>query len=156
MYRFSIVCVGSLKEEYWKKAVAEYAKRLSPTARVSVLEVAEVAFSKSADGDRVKQKEGEKLLAKIPAHSYVIALDPRGKKLTSEQFAADVGVIGMRGTHIIFIIGGPLGLSEEVKEKADQVITLSALTFTHQLARIVLFEQIYRAMAILHGKTYHY
>ena len=156
MYQCTIVCVGSLKEDFWKRAITEYTKRLSPMVRVTVIEVPATAFKKVTDGVRVKKEEGTKLIANIQKHSYIIALDPAGKKMTSEQFAATIGTIGMPGTHITFLIGGPLGLSEEVKERSNIILSLSSLTFTHQLARIVLFEQLYRAMTIIHGKTYHY
>lgn len=156
MYQFSLICVGTLKEQYWSEAAAEYVKRLAPFARVKMAEIPEIPFSKSSDAPRVQRSEGERLLARLPKDFLVIALDSKGKHLTSEELSVAVQDMGEGGTPLAFLIGGPLGLSDEVRSKAHLILSLSSLTLPHQLARIVLLEQIYRAMTIVHYKTYHY
>ncbi|MBI4268535.1 23S rRNA (pseudouridine(1915)-N(3))-methyltransferase RlmH [Candidatus Uhrbacteria bacterium] len=156
MYRISVIAVGSLSESYWKDACDEYQERMKPYARISVTEVGETRFSKSADRLRVVKTEGERLSRVIPHGAHVIALTPGGKPHSSEQFAQRTRREGEGGRSLCFLIGGPLGLSEEVLKYAHETMSLSSLTFTHQLARVVLFEQLYRAMTIIHSKTYHY
>lgn len=156
MYRISVIAVGALKEAYWRDACDEYSERLKPYARLSVTEVGETRFSKSTDRARVVRTEGERLLRVVPRGAHVIALVPSGKSYSSEQFADVLKREGESGHMICFLIGGPLGLSDDVLRFAQQKLTLSSLTFTHQLARVVLFEQVYRAMTIIHSKTYHY
>ncbi|MDO8490326.1 MAG: 23S rRNA (pseudouridine(1915)-N(3))-methyltransferase RlmH [bacterium] len=156
MYRFSCSTVGSLKEAYWRDACDEYLRRLKPYARFSITEVGETRFSKATDRERVVQTEGERLLKIAPHGAYVIALAPDGIQHSSEQFAKLLKREGEGGRVISFVIGGPLGLSEDVLKSAHAIVSLSSLTFTHQLARVVLLEQVYRAMTIVHDKTYHY
>lgn len=147
-----IIAVGTLKETYWKVAYAEYAKRLSRFGKLQTLEVPEVVR-----GDRQDvQKEGDAIAAKIKNGSYVIALCVEGKPLSSEKFAQTLHDAGLRGFgSITFLIGGSDGLSEEVKSLAHLRLSFSEMTFPHQLMRVILLEQVYRAEKILAGESYH-
>jgi len=156
MYRLTIVAVGSLKEPFWKDAISEYAKRLSPSAKMNVIEVTETPFKSQGEAPAVMRAEAEALKKKIPDGAYVIAMDKGGKRPTSEEFAAWIAREGEGGREIVFVIGGPLGLDPAFVRECHATLSLSSLTFTHGEARAVLFEQLYRATTILAGKTYHY
>lgn len=154
-----IACVGRLKEQFWKDAVREYEKRLSRYAHIKIVEVedekAPEKFSVS-QADEAKRKEGEKLLRCVDGGGYVIALDVRGEKMGSERFAALLEKLALSGkSTICFLIGGSLGLSPDVLSRADMRLSFSDMTFSHQLMRPVLMEQIYRAFKIIRGETYH-
>lgn len=157
--KITVLCVGRIKEKYFTDAVKEYAKRLG---RYCKLEILEVMDEKIPDGtgkaleDAVKQKEGEKLLSRLREGAYVIALELEGKKLDSMAFSERLEKLGVHGvSHIVFIIGGSLGLSEEVKKRADEAISFSDMTFPHQLMRVILLEQIYRGYRIINREPYH-
>jgi len=156
MYRLTVIAVGSLKESFWKDAISEYGKRLSASAKVRVIEVAETPFKSQGEAPAVMRAEAETLKKKIPDGAYVIALDKGGKKPSSEEFAAWIAREGEGGREIAFVIGGPLGLDPKFAAGCHATLSLSSLTFTHGEARAILFEQTYRAMTILGGKTYHY
>lgn len=145
----SIVCVGKLKEKFWQDASAEYLKRLSRFAKVNIIELTE---SKSDDVD----EESTSIVQHIPKGSFVIALDVQGKSLSSEglaDFIAEKNVDGI--SHICFIIGGSNGFNEKVRTAADMRLSFSSFTFPHQLMRVILLEQIYRAFKINAGEKYH-
>lgn len=157
--KITVLCVGRIKEKYYTDAVKEYAKRLG---RYCKLEILEVMDEKIPDGagkaleEAVKQKEGEKLLSRLREGAYVIALELEGKKLDSMAFSERLEKLGVHGvSHIVFIIGGSLGLSEEVKKRADEAISFSDMTFPHQLMRVILLEQIYRGYRIINREPYH-
>ena len=157
--KITILCVGKVKEKYFTGAIEEYAKRLS---RYCKLDIVEVADEKTPDGasvaleEQIKQKEGERLLKYIPEDAYVCVLAIEGKQLTSEQLSEKIGELGVRGvSHIVFVIGGSLGLWDAVVKKADFLLSFSKMTFPHQLMRVVLLEQIYRGYRILQGEPYH-
>ncbi len=157
--KITILCVGKVKEKYFTGAIEEYAKRLS---RYCKLDIVEVADEKTPDGastaleEQIKQKEGERLLKYIPEDAYVCVLAIEGKQLTSEQLSEKIGELGVRGvSHIVFIIGGSLGLWDAVIKKADFLLSFSKMTFPHQLMRVILLEQIYRGYRILQGEPYH-
>ncbi len=156
MFKMSIFAVGSLKESFWKDAIAEYQKRLSPFAKVSVIEVAEAPFKSAHEAPAVMRAEAESLKKKIPSGAFVVALVKEGKALTTEAFAELLDREGQGGREIVFLIGGPLGLDPELAKTCHARLSLSSMTFTHGEARAVLFEQLYRAMTVLAGKTYHY
>jgi len=147
MYKLTIIAVGKLKEAYWKDAIAEYKKRLGPFAKVEIIEV--------PDGKSVKA-EGNALRKRSPKDAFVIALDVLGKQHSSENFAKLLKREGEVGREIVFLIGGPHGIDPDLANEAHVKLSLSELTFTHGEARAILFEQLYRAMTILSGKTYHY
>jgi 23S rRNA (pseudouridine1915-N3)-methyltransferase len=156
MYRITVAAVGALKEPFWKDAIAEYEKRLKPFAKVSVIEVAEKAFKSATEAEAVLREEGDRLRARIPLQAFTLALDKGGRALTTEKFAELLKREGEGGRELVFVIGGPLGLDPKLVAASHAALSLSSLTFTHGEARAVLFEQLYRAMTVLAGKTYHY
>ena len=158
MLNIKIICVGKFKEKYWEAASAEYMKRLGAYCNVSVIEVKEEklpAHASRADEENVIFKEGKSILDKIAAGDHVIALDIGGKELSSEDLAAKIAEISFTSSTIDFVIGGSLGLSKDVKSRASLRLSFGRITLPHQLARIVLLEQIYRAFKINAGETYH-
>ena len=155
----SIVTVGKLKEKYLKMGIDEYLKRLNAYAKVEVIEVAdEKAPEELSESEmlQVKQKEGDRILAKISQDTYVIALAINGKMQSSEELADTLDKLATYGkSKIAFIIGGSLGLSEEVLKRANEQLSFSKMTFPHQLMKLILVEQIYRAYRINRGEPYH-
>ncbi len=150
---FTFVCVGKLKEAYMQAAVADYVKRISKYASVNTAEVQE--SQESSEARRI-EKEGEALLKRIPQSGCLIALDLHGKKMSSEQFAEYINARAVDGcSDITFVIGGPDGIAQSVTSRADLRLSLSDMTFTHRLARLILSEQLYRAMKINNGEQYH-
>jgi 23S rRNA (pseudouridine1915-N3)-methyltransferase len=156
MYRLTILAVGALKEPYWKDAIAEYDKRLGPFAKTRVIEVAETPFKSIGEAATVVKAEAEALREKLPTAAFTIALDKDGKAVATEKFAELLRREGEGGREIVFVIGGPLGLDPALASSCHAKLSLSALTFTHGEARAILFEQLYRAMTVLTGKSYHY
>lgn len=155
----SIVTVGKLKEKYLKQGIEEYLKRLGAYAKVDVVEVAdEKAPEELSETEmiQVKQKEGERILAKINPDAYVIALAINGKLKSSEELADSLDKLATYGkSKVAFVIGGSLGLSDEVLKRSDEQLSFSKMTFPHQLMRLILVEQIYRAFRINRGEPYH-
>ena len=155
----SIISVGKLKEKYLKSGIEEYTKRLGSYTKINEIEVAdEKAPEQLSDADMeiVKKKEAERILAKISPDAYVIALAIDGKMKTSEQLAKDIESLMTYGrSKIVFVIGGSLGLHEEVLKRADEKLSFSKMTFPHQLMRLILVEQVYRAFRIMKGEPYH-
>ena len=143
----NIVCVGKLKERYWTDAVTEYLKRLSRYCRMEIVELKEARlpdYASPAEEEQVKTVEGESILRSLSADSYVIALDVKGKQLSSEQLSEKIENLALEGRSTVdFIIGGSLGLSEAVRKRADFRLSFSAMTFPHQMMRVILLEQIY-------------
>jgi 23S rRNA (pseudouridine1915-N3)-methyltransferase len=154
-----IIAVGKLKEKYLRAACDEYLKRLGPYAQVEVAEVAEEKVQEPisyAEMAKVLEKEGERILKLIPDNSHVFALAIQGKSLSSESFAEKLKTLSTYGqNHFTFIIGGSYGLSPSVLKRADFPLSFSAMTFPHQLIRVFLLEQIYRACKINRGEAYH-
>ena len=157
--KVSIVCVGKLKEKYWTMAVDEYSKRLGKYVKLEIIELPDEKAPESmsaAQEEQVKTKEGERILKAIKDDAYVITLEIEGKQLTSVELAELIEEKKLRGiSHIAFVIGGSLGLSDEVIKKADYHLSFSKMTFPHQLMRVVLLEQIYRAERINKNEPYH-
>jgi 23S rRNA (pseudouridine1915-N3)-methyltransferase len=155
----SIITVGKLKEKYLRQGIEEYLKRLTAYAKVDVIEVSdEKAPEELSELEmvQVKQKEGERILAKISQDTYVIALAIQGKLRTSEELADTMDKLATYGkSKIAFVIGGSLGLSEEVIKRSDEQLSFSRMTFPHQLMRLILVEQIYRAFRINRNEPYH-
>ena len=146
--KITLVTVGKLKEKFLVDGVNEYLKRLKNFCKIEIREVAEC---------RTVEDEGKKLLAQVPRESFLIVLDVAGVELTSEDFAQKISELTLRGiSDITFIIGGAFGLSDEVRLAADFRLSLSRMTFTHQLARLIVVEQIYRAFKINRNEPYHY
>ncbi len=158
MLKIKLLSVGRLKEPFYKAAAAEYAKRLSRYMKLTEHEIKDEKAPErlsALEADAVKRKEGEALLSRIGALDYVIALDLGAKQLSSEGFAALIDKLAMERGDIAFCIGGSLGLHENVLERANMRLSLSEMTFCHQLARVVLLEQLYRACKINAGEVYH-
>lgn len=155
----SIVTVGKLKEKYLKQGIEEYLKRLGSYAKVDVIEVSdEKAPEELSETEmvQVKQKEGERILTKINQDTYVIALAINGKLKSSEELADSLDKLATYGkSKVAFVIGGSLGLSDEVLKRSDEQLSFSKMTFPHQLMRLILVEQIYRAFRINRGEPYH-
>nr|WP_269153257.1 23S rRNA (pseudouridine(1915)-N(3))-methyltransferase RlmH [Neobacillus sedimentimangrovi] len=155
----SIITVGKLKEKYLKQGIEEYLKRLSAYAKVDIVEVAdEKAPEELSDLEmkQVKQKEGERILSKISPDSHVIALAIQGKMQSSEELAETLDTLATYGkSKITFVIGGSLGLSDEVIKRSNEQLSFSKMTFPHQLMRLILVEQIYRAFRINRNEPYH-
>ena len=157
--KITLITVGKIKEKYFTDAIAEYAKRLS---RYCKLEIVEVADEKTPDGvseaieNQTKEKEGDRILAKVPDGAYVVALAIEGKQLDSEELADKMEKWNVNGvSHLVFIIGGSLGLTPKVLNRADFKLSFSKMTFPHQLMRVILLEQIYRSFRIRNNEPYH-
>ena len=148
----AIVCAGRLRESYWRDAAAEYQKRMT---RYNRLEIIEVPDQPETEGAQAMKKEGAAMLAHIRPDDYVAALCIDGKYLDSPGLADFFRQRAMQGARVVFVIGGSLGLSPEVQRRADCRLSMSPMTFTHQLARVMLLEQIYRAHKINANERYH-
>ena len=155
----SIVTVGKLKEKYLKQGIEEYVKRLNSYAKIDLIEVADEKATEElseVEMKQVKQKEGERILAKIHPDTYVIALAINGKLKSSEELAETLDKLATYGkSKVAFIIGGSLGLSNDVLKRADEQLSFSKMTFPHQLMKLILVEQVYRAFRINRGEPYH-
>lgn len=155
--RAALICVGKLKEKYWRDAVDEYLKRLTRYGQVEVIEVPdapEPAHSSPGANAQVMQTEGERILTKIKPDDIVIALAIDGKTYTSEGFAEHMEQVTQRG-RVVFLIGGSLGLSPQVYQRANERISFSKFTFPHQMMRVIFLEQLYRACRITANEPYH-
>lgn len=154
-----IITVGKLKEKYLKQGIAEYVKRLGSYCKLEIIEVNDEKAPENLSDkeiEMIKDKEGERILAKVSEHSYVFALAINGKQYDSVDFAKKIENLGITGkSDITFIIGGSLGLSKHVLKRANEEISFGKLTFPHQLMRLVLVEQVYRAFRIIQGHAYH-
>ena len=157
--KITILCVGKVKEKFYRDAIGEYQKRLS---RYCKLEIVEVADEKTPDGasetveNQIKEKEGNRILSKIREEDYVIALAIDGKMQDSVELSKNIQQLGVRGkSSIVFIIGGSLGLSKAVLKRANEKLSFSKMTFPHQLMRVILLEQVYRSYRIMNGEPYH-
>ena len=157
--KIRIIAIGKLKEKYWTEAVAEYSKRLSSYCNLEIVELKESplrANPSEAEEEQVRREEGADILKAIGRDDYVITLEIKGKSLDSEELAWNIERLGINGRpSIAFVIGGSLGLSEEVSRRADMKLSFSAMTFPHQMMRVILLEQIYRSFRIIRGETYH-
>lgn len=157
--RITILCVGKLKEIFYREAVEEYAKRLSRYCRLEIIEVADEKTPDKASPaleEQIREREGDRLLSRLEEGAWVCTLEIQGKRYTSEKFAQVIERAGLGGqSHIAFVIGGSLGLHEKVRRRADRAISFSDMTFPHQLMRVILCEQIYRAYRIINGEPYH-
>lgn len=148
----TILCVGKIKEQYWKDAIFEYQKRLSKYTKVSIIEVAD------ASGDNIPnilEQEKELLIKHIELKDYVIALAIEGKEKTSLEFSKMIETTFFTHSNLVFIIGGSYGLHQDIKNRANYLLSFSHLTFPHQLFRVLLLEQLYRAYKIMNHESYH-
>jgi 23S rRNA (pseudouridine1915-N3)-methyltransferase len=157
--KLTVISVGKIKEKYLRDAINEYSKRLSSYCNLIHIEVSdEKAPEKLSDKEelQIKEREGQKILGKIRDTQYVYVLDVAGKQRTSEEFSAELEKLPIYGdSDIVFVIGGSLGLSEEVITRSNAQISFSKMTFPHQLMKVILLEQVYRGFRIMKGEPYH-
>ncbi|MBE0450340.1 MAG: 23S rRNA (pseudouridine(1915)-N(3))-methyltransferase RlmH [Clostridia bacterium] len=157
--KITVITVGKIKEKHFTAAIDEYAKRLTKYCNMMMIEVPdEKAPENLSDREmvQVKDKEGERILSKIKDTQYVITLEIKGKQATSEEFSEQLSLLGLSGqSDIVFIIGGSLGLSDQVIKRSNHALSFSKMTFPHQLMKVVLLEQIYRAFRIQKNEPYH-
>lgn len=155
----TIICVGKLKEKYLKDAIDEYAKRLSRYCKLDIIELQDEKTPDNASEKeelQIKNREGESILKHVKDNMYAVALAIEGKQISSEELAAFIKDLGIKGdSNIAFIIGGSLGLSKSVLDRSNYKLSFSRMTFPHQLMRVILLEQIYRGYRIINGEPYH-
>jgi len=156
MYKINIITLGKLKEKYWSDAEQEYLKRLSIFTKINIIELKEKKFDEKSNHEVIKEKEAEKILKAIHKNSYVIVLDKEGKQFSSEELSKKIIEFKNSSTEISFVIGGPLGLAESILNIAKEKWSFSKLTFTHQMMRVILLEQIYRSFMISEDRKYHW
>jgi 23S rRNA (pseudouridine1915-N3)-methyltransferase len=158
MLHIHIITLGKLKESYWREAEGEYLKRLKPLLKISLYELKEESFSEKDPVEIIKSREAEKLKSVLERfkNAYVVALDEQGKEFSSVELSRFVEGIKSKTGDLALVIGGPLGLHKSIRNLAQTTISLSKLTFTHQMVRIVLLEQLYRSQMIAGGRKYHY
>ncbi len=154
-----ILSVGKIKEKFHQEAIEEYTKRLNGYVKLENIVVADESIPDKAslkEEEKIKQKEGERLLQKIKSQDFVLLLDIKGKEMDSVTFSSYIEQKMSNGiSSFTFIIGGSLGVSEEVRQRANERISLSKMTFTHPFSKVILMEQLYRAFKIMHHETYH-
>ena len=158
--KITIACVGKIKEKYLTAGIEEFSKRLTPFCKLETLAINEERMPDNpspAEKQQVLERETQRLLAIIPANSYVILLDVIGKQLRSPDLAAKLDELALAGnSHITFVIGGAYGYPDALRKRADLALSFSKMTFTHQMIRLLLIEQIYRAFKISRGEKYHW
>lgn len=158
MLSIQIICIGKLKETYLRSAINEYSKRLSKYCKLEILELPDEKIPDKINinlSNEIKSKECDNIFRHVKKDSYLIALDLKGKQFTSEEFSFEIEKISMIASHITFLIGGSLGLNNDLLNKCNQKICFSKMTFPHQLIRVFLLEQIFRAFKIANRETYH-
>jgi len=157
--KITILTVGKIKEKYLKDAISEYSKRLSKYCKLEVIEVADEKTPENASENvenTIRAKEAERLMKYMKDDAFVITLEIAGKLLSSEELADKIDTLGIQGkSHIIFVIGGSIGLGAEILKRSDFALSFSKMTFPHQLMRVILLEQIYRSYRIISGEPYH-
>lgn len=156
MMKIKIVSVGSIKEKFLKDAISEYLKRLTRFAKIEIIEVDETKIQNKSE-EQVKKEEGERLLKRIGQDEFVFLLDLKGELISSELLAQKINDLINKGiSPLTFVIGGTLGLSEEVRKRANIKLSISKMTFTHQMCRMIILEQIYRSFKIINNEEYHH
>lgn len=155
----TVICIGKLKEKYWTAAIDEYSKRLKGYCNLDIIELKEARLPDKAGPAEelaVKEAEGEEILKKVKDNQYVITLEVKGKMLSSEKLAEKIETLGIDGqSNVVFVIGGSLGLSAAVSKRANYKLSFSEMTFPHQMMRVILLEQVYRAFKINRNEAYH-
>lgn len=158
MLNIKLAVVGKLKEKFHKDEVNEYLKRLSKYAKVSLIEVEEEKIKDNSslkENEQILNKEGNNILKQIKDNEFIFLLDLHGKEISSEEFASKIDQLMSNYSTITFVIGGSLGVSEELRKRSNFKLKLSPMTFTHQMTRIIILEQIYRAFKINNNEVYH-
>lgn len=157
--KITILCVGKLKEKYWTLAIEEYKKRLSRYVNIEIIEVPDEKAPENmsqAEGEQVKDKEGERISKYIKENDFVVALAINGKMFSSEEFSDFIDKQMVMGiSNIVFVIGGSLGISENIMKRSNFSISFSKMTFPHQMMRVILLEQVYRGFRIIKNEPYH-
>jgi len=157
--KITLICVGKIKEDFYRKAVSEFEKRLSRYCRLEIIEVQDEKtpdHAGPAEEEQIKEKEAARILKHLKEDAYIFTLEIEGKQPDSVSFAKKINELGVQGkSHIQFIIGGSLGLHQSVSRMADEAVSFSHMTFPHQLMRVILLEQIYRSYRIIMGEPYH-
>jgi len=159
MLHIDIICVGKIKENYLKDAIAEYSKRLSKYCNLNIIELNDEKLPTKLNDSlsfEIKQKESNSILSKIKKDSYIFALDLKGKEYSSEQFSEKLQNLSNTTSHITFLIGGTLGMTNDLLNKCNESICFSKMTFPHPLIRVFLVEQLFRAFKIAKGENYHH
>ena len=154
----NILCIGKIKEKFFKDAIEEYSKRLSKYCKLHIIELPDLKIQNTPNDsmvNEIKNKESSNLIAHIPKDSYTICLDLNGKEYSSEKLASHIDDLTLKTSSITFIIGGSLGLNSEILNISDENICFSKLTFTHQMIRLFLLEQLFRSFKIINGESYH-
>jgi 23S rRNA (pseudouridine1915-N3)-methyltransferase len=155
--KLTIVCMGKTRERFIHEGIAKYLRYLNPYVEIEIKDLKEEKIHDLKDAPLIRKKEAERILKAIPKNVYIAALDEHGQAFTSHEFATVInGMLESGVKEIAFVIGGAMGLDESILEKANKNIALSRWTMTHEMARLVLLEQLYRAFTIIKGKTYHY
>lgn len=157
--KINIIAVGKIKTDYIQRGIDEFSKRLSRYTDLNIIEVRDERIGSDlsqAEQEQLKKREAEKVKEKLNSSSYTIALDPKGKHMTSTGLAKSIGNLQVQGySEIDFIIGGALGLHTDIKEAANYILSISHMTFTHEMSRLIILEQIYRGFKIMRGEEYH-
>lgn len=157
--KITVITVGKIKEKYLKDAIEEYSKRLSKYCKLEIIEVADEKTPDNASEvveNTIRAKEADRILRYMKDDAYVVTLEIHGKQLSSEELADKMEKLGVQGTsHIMFVIGGSIGLGKEVLARSDYSLSFSKMTFPHQLMRVILLEQIYRSYRIINNEPYH-
>lgn len=158
--KITIACVGKIKEKYLTAGIEEFTKRLTPFCKLETIAINEERMPDNpspAEKEQVLARETERMLAVIPQNSYIIVLDVKGSLISSEEIADKFDKLALSGnSHVTFVIGGAFGFSDALRQRADETISFSRMTFTHQMIRLLLIEQIYRAFKISRGEKYHW
>ena len=155
--KLRIICMGKTREHFIQEGIQKYLRYLTPYAGIEMLELKEEKIKDLKDAPLVRKKESEKIFRSLPAGSFLATLDERGEEFTSHEFAGFLNALMESGVReAVFVLGGAMGLDEQVTVRANKVIAMSRWTLTHEMARLVLLEQIYRAFTIIKGKTYHH
>ena len=155
MFKIKIIALGKFKEQAYKDLEKEFLKRLNLYAKIKVVELPEVSYGKNQDLEKVKEEEAEKIVKQLPTDAVVILLEEKGTIRNSVDFSTFMERIGSLGKEVVFVLGSGIGLHGSLKQYSNYTISLSPLTFPHNMARVILEEQIYRACTILAGKEYH-
>jgi len=155
--KLGIVCMGKTRERYIQEGIAKYVRYIKPYADITLKELKEEKIQNLREAPVIRKKEAERIFNALPEGALLIALDERGQEFSSHEFASFLNTMAESGTReAVFTLGGAMGLDESVTKKANKVLAMSRWTFTHEMARLVLLEQLYRAFTIIQGKTYHY
>lgn len=155
MLKCTVIVVGKMKEAWWRDAQEEYLRRLRPSMKIAVIEVEAESLGSTVTEARAMREEGARLLRRLPADAFVVALERTGRECSSTELATLLTREGDAGREIVFLIGGSVGLDDVALARADAKISLSRLTFIHEMARVIVLEQLYRATMIIAGRPYH-